>query len=116
MSTASGGIAAVDGRPALSGLRFHSDRVVAFSSVSAAASSGDTLLDDVRISAKFVPLPSEDGVISIGLWLEPQEGYAPETWMARTGGLLIPVRPRFGRTQSIRHAVGPDRARGTDLP
>jgi hypothetical protein len=70
---------AVNGRPALSGLRFHSNDVVGFGSVDLASSERDVVLDQLTVSGSNPP-PSEgtDRVagVPLAMGFEPQEGYA----------------------------------------
>lgn len=119
----------VDGRPALSGLRFQSDNVVAFGSVSAAAVLGDTLIDEARVAANPSSPPAGGGVgpaivFPNGLGFEPGEGFVPgdldaqEGWVVDSGQAEVWTSTVFSGVQAARIAPGGQASRdyATALP
>jgi hypothetical protein len=119
----------VDGRPALSGLRFHSDSVVAFGSLEAAANLGDTLIDQARVSAEPPPPPPPPvaGPVTAfpaGLGFEQAEGFLPgdldsqEGWKVDAGQAEVWNLTAYSGTQAARIAPGGQASRdfATALP
>lgn len=106
---------AINGRSALADLRFHSDNVTAFVTLAAAASTGDTLLDDGRVTAESAPLPSELDPISMfpfALGFEPEEGYllgdldAQNGWMVDSGQAEVWNQTVYSGAQAARITPG----------
>ena len=106
---------AVNGRPALSGLHFHSDSLTAFASLTASAGDGDTLLDEARVSAASAPLPSSLDPIAqfpFGLGFETHEGYlagdldAQNGWTVDNGQAEVWTRTVYSGAQAARIAPG----------
>jgi len=107
---------AVNGSPALWGMRFHSDDVVAFRSLALGASPDrDTLVDDL-VAGAFPP-PSSGGEqpifpVPLALGFEPAEGYVTgnlagqEGWFVDAGEAEVWTRTVHSGVQSARIAPG----------
>ncbi len=85
----------VDGRLALSRMRFHSDRVAAFGTLTVAGNDSDTLLDGVLVGVKDAIPPPEWVSLPLGAGFEPEEGYSvgdldgQNGWTARSSESLV---------------------------
>ncbi len=118
---------AVDGQPALQGLRFPSDSVAAFRSLSFAADTGDTLVDQLTLDATAAPSPVEPDLISsgsLGTGFEPDEGYSvgnidsQNGWSVDEGRAEVWTQTVFSGSQAARIAPGGRMTHGfaTGLP